>query len=182
MYKGVDFDRDLAEAQAALKKAEETYGPDHVNVSYRLDEMAKLLRSNGGRTLDAVNIEARAKVIRIKANKTDMQKLTSQHHEISDAVRTAGQKQQAEKTRQAFTTVAIVCVCLVIAGRLLLAPSPSERQAAQSFLKNVKTMLPTTIVQNMVDKGQASAKDVEVANKKHNDQIEQYMGSDTEGK
>ena len=178
MYQGVDFDADLAQAEAALKTAEETHGPDHIQVSYCLDNIARLLRSNGVRKLDAINMEARAKAIRIKTNSDDMAKLTRQQHEVSDAIRTASRRQQKDKSRSALVTACIVLVCTGVVAKLLLAPTPSEKKMTESVLKEVNKVLPSTIIKGYIDKGQQAVKEVEEANKKHNEQIDQYMQAD----
>ena len=56
----------LHEAEMALAEAEKAYGPDHAEVADKLLKYATLLRQTQKRTLDAVNIEARARAIRAR--------------------------------------------------------------------------------------------------------------------
>jgi hypothetical protein len=178
MYEGVDFEKDLAAAEAALKTAEETFGPDHVNVSYALDKVSKLLRSKGVRTLDAVNLEARAKQIRIKANKDHMSSLTSEQREISANIKVATVKQDKAKSRNATLAAVFAVVCLLVTAKLFLAPTASERKMTQNVLASVKQMMPTTVLQHMVDTGMKAADEAKAAGKKHSDQLDSYMGSE----
>ena len=57
-----DLDRKIAAAEGAVTEAESNFGPQHVAVAERLAKLAALLREKN-RALDAVNCEARARVI-----------------------------------------------------------------------------------------------------------------------
>lgn len=61
---GTDFEKQITEAESALKNAEQQFGPSSVEVAQCLESCARLLRQAKVRILDAANMEARAKVIR----------------------------------------------------------------------------------------------------------------------
>jgi hypothetical protein len=54
----------IIQAEAALKQAEERFGPDHMAVAYELEKCAQLLRRKPDGLLTAVNMQARAQIIR----------------------------------------------------------------------------------------------------------------------
>lgn len=58
------LDAQIKDAEAKLEKASNIFGDDHPKVADCLDELASLLRLSKIRTLDAANMEARARVIR----------------------------------------------------------------------------------------------------------------------
>jgi hypothetical protein len=60
------LNKQLREAEIAVVEAERTYGPENPEVAEKLLKYASLLRQTHKRTLDAVNVEARAKAIRAK--------------------------------------------------------------------------------------------------------------------
>lgn len=175
MYKKASFESDLANAEEALRKAEEANGKDHLTVSYCLDEIVRLLNSNGVRRLDAVNMEARARAIRIKHNTSAMSTVSAEVQDISESIKVATQRHKQEKARRARMAAILVCACLAYVGKVAVAPSPSELKARVAFMKTAHEMNPATLVKNMIDKGKQAAKDVEEANKKHNDEIEKFM-------
>jgi hypothetical protein len=57
---------ELKEAEAAVAKAEKELGANHPDLADKLTRYASLLRKTEKRTLDAVNVEARARAIRAK--------------------------------------------------------------------------------------------------------------------
>jgi hypothetical protein len=73
------LNKQLREAEIAVVEAERTYGPENPEVAEKLLKYASLLRQTHKRTLDAVNVEARAKAIRAKmfAAEADEQKATA---------------------------------------------------------------------------------------------------------
>ena len=58
----VDLDRAIADAELNVKRMEAQFGLDHIAVAEQLMKLAALLRQKK-RLLDAVNLEARARVI-----------------------------------------------------------------------------------------------------------------------
>lgn len=167
--------REIEEAEAALKQAEVESGMDDVKVSYRLDALVRLFRDNGVRALDATNMEARARAIRVKANSADMAKVTPKMQQVSEAVKYASVRQRKEKSSRALVVACTAVVLGLVAAKFAFMPTPAERKGTAEILKKVQAVLPTTMVQGMIDKGQQAVKDVEVANKKHNDEIDQVM-------
>ena len=57
-----ELDRSIATAELSVQKAEDSFGRDNVVVAERLMKLAALLRQKN-RLLDAINAEARARVI-----------------------------------------------------------------------------------------------------------------------
>jgi hypothetical protein len=53
----------ISQAEAAVKEAESTFGAEDVRTSYKLDELAAVLKANN-HLLEAANISARARAIR----------------------------------------------------------------------------------------------------------------------
>jgi hypothetical protein len=175
MYKKANFETAIADAEEALRKAEEANGKDHLSVSYCLDEIVRLLNSNGVRRLDAVNMEARARAIRIKHNSSALSSVSSEVQEISESIKVATQRHKQSKARRNRLLAIVACVCLAFVGKVMFAPSPSELKAREAFMKTANEINPATMVKNMLDKGKTAAKEVEEANKKHNDEIEKFM-------
>jgi len=168
------MDREISDAEAALKQAEEIYGKNHIKVSYCLDDLVRILRTRGARALDCANMEARARAIRIRCNG---QQSTSSRHmgEITEAMTIASKRMRSEKRRRAIlVSVCVVAIGLAI-GKLVLAPSQAERTLVQKSIKNVESALPTTYVQNVVIQGKAAADSAQTANDLHNKQIESFV-------
>ncbi|MBY0357306.1 MAG: hypothetical protein K2W82_04825 [Candidatus Obscuribacterales bacterium] len=61
-----DTSNPLEQAELSLREAESLLGSDNPHLADKLDDYARLLRQDGSRLLEAVNIEARAEAIRKK--------------------------------------------------------------------------------------------------------------------
>lgn len=72
-------------AESALREAEQSHGADHPFVADRLVDYANLLRKSKTRLLDAVNMEARAKVIRDKNTERNRKALGIEAESFSPA-------------------------------------------------------------------------------------------------
>jgi hypothetical protein len=176
LYEDADKDQDLGKAELALKEAEEKFGPEDERVSYALDHFARLLRQAGTRTLDAANMEARARAIRVKRNSMETFKDPQAMQDISDAIKWANQRRRQEKTRKTIVFSAATVIVLAVIAKLVLMPSESERTAVNEAMKTAEQFMPTTIVQNMVQKGKDVADIAKAAHEQHNKQLEKYMG------
>lgn len=55
----------ISKAEAAVEEAKSRFGEDHLELSYKLDELAVALKADG-RLLEAANASAKAKAIRSK--------------------------------------------------------------------------------------------------------------------
>ena len=176
MAKGPSLESQIEEAEAALRIAEVTYGSDSLKVSYCLDKLAQLLRSRGIRTLDAANMAARAQAIRIKSNNTALKSIESGSDDTFEAIRIAARRRQKEKLQRTLLLTGWLGAWVVIIVKFMMAPSPGQWEAAQSLLTKVQDILPSTAAENLLDRGRAIAKEAEDANKKHNDQVEEYLG------
>ncbi len=104
-----------------------------------------------------------------------MSTVSAEVQDISESIKVATQRHKQEKARRARMAAILVCACLAYVGKVAVAPSPSELKARVAFMKTAHEMNPATLVKNMIDKGKQAAKDVEEANKKHNDEIEKFM-------
>jgi len=175
------LEKELADAEAALQKAEEEFGKDDIKVSYRLDAIVRILNTNKIRTLDAKNLEARARQIRIKVNQADLAKITPQMQQVSEAVKIASKRQEKEKNQRGLVSACVVLVFAGIACKYIFYPTPGERKIGLEIMKKVDAVLPSTMVKQMIDKGQQAVKDVEVANKAHSDQIDRVMDGNLQG-
>lgn len=98
----------IEETEKSLRSMEQTLGPEHPVVGKLLDSYAKILRQNNVRLLDAVNMEARAKAIRAKHNKTAAAK-----HEAEVPLEAEGRTKGKAKT---FSPTQLKFVGWIVAG------------------------------------------------------------------
>ena len=178
MNKDVHLDAEIAQAEADVKTAEAEHGPNDIRVSYRLDALAKLLRKQGVRVLDAANIEARAKAIRVKLNTGAISTLTPQSHDISEAVRTASKRNEEERRKRTYIKVGSIVVVSLIAAKLILSPPTGAHEAMQRILSKIAEASPLRTIIKTYDSGKSLINNMEDATKKHNEEIEKYNGSD----
>lgn len=172
------FEADLELAEAALSKAEKEYGKDDIRVSHCMDAIAALLRSNKVRTLDAVNLEATARAIRIAHHKKEKEKDTAiqKRVETLEAVSAVGQRRRKEKITRNWTIVAVMFVlCLTIAHTVLM-PTPAEKQLTDVVSKAVQDYNPVTLFKKYIDKGTERAKEAAAAKEEeHNKQVDNML-------
>lgn len=102
----------IEEMEKSLHNMEKSLGPEHIVIAKILDSYARLLRNNGLRPVDAVNLEARAKAIRAKHNQEEAEK---QSVSLGPIVH---QKKKL-RTSQAKMIVWLFCL-LALAGLILI--------------------------------------------------------------
>lgn len=175
MYEDANADSDLGKAEAMLKEAEAKYGPDDEKVSYALDRVARILRTSGTRALDAANMEARARAIRIKRNSNEVCKDVRAMEDINEAIKTANQRRRNDKNRKVLVVAGLAIACSLLAWRYLVAATPEEKVAVEGMIKTVEPYMPQTLVKNMIDKGQVAVDDAKQASEKHNKEIDKYL-------
>jgi hypothetical protein len=178
MQTDAHFQSQLAEAEALVKKAEQENGVNDISVSYRLDAVVRLLRSKGLRLQDANEMETRARRIRVDINTGQMAKLTPLSRDISEAIRTAAKRKEEEKAKSTMITVAVTSLVLVVAVRLIYFPSAGERAATLGALKGINKVMPTTVVMDMINKGETMLNDTKEATDKHNEEVNKWLGDD----
>lgn len=176
MEKNAETDSELSDAEAALKKAELKHGNDHIAVSYCLDNVVRILRSRGIRALDAANMDARARAIRINCNNDSAGDAYRKMVDISEAIAVATKRQRAERQRRTIVRLLSVVVIGLVVGKLTLAPSRAEREFVGGAIKNVHSVLPTSYVQNVLGQGKVAVESAKAANDLHNKQLESFMG------
>lgn len=176
MEQNAKIDSELAAAEAALKRAEEKYGKDHLKVSHCLDDVVRILRKRGIRALDAVNMEARARAIRIKCNSNVSGLGSRMNSDIDEAFAIAANRQRAERRRRTVFAFVTVVVLGLVVGKLAFAPSRAERALLEGTVKNVHSVLPTTYMQHVVTESRAAVESAQTANDFHNKQLESFMG------
>src|SRR5262249_34917067 len=145
---------------------------NHEKVACCLDNLARLLRSRRIRALDAANMDARARAIRIRCS-GQQGPASDQMVDITEARTIASKRIGSERQRRAIlVSVCLVAIAIIAiaAGKLVLAPSQGERAIVRDSVKKVESVLPTTYVQNVVVKGKAAAESAQSANDLHNKQ------------
>jgi len=168
------IDKEISDAEAALKQAEALYGQNHEKVACCLDTLARLLRSRGVRALDAANMDARARAVRTRCSL--QQGAFSRHMvEIAEARTITSKRTRVQRRRRAILVSVCVVAIAIAVGKLLMAPSHGERALVQDSMKKVESVLPTTYVQNVVTQGKAAVDSAQTANDRHNKQLEGFM-------
>lgn len=175
MSEVINFQRELAEAEVALLKAEETYGKDHVQVSYCLDRIVRLLRSNNVRLLDATNMEARARAIRVKHNQDAMANVSSKMQDISDAVLTAAYRKQKERSRQMFVTLGVLLLVAVGIYSVVLVPTPQMQQARDALVKAGQGLNPSAFVNNFAEQATSKARQAAAQQAKRTSEVNNLL-------
>jgi predicted membrane-bound mannosyltransferase len=74
--------QDISDAKADLAETISRLGEEHIEVSYKLDKLAELLKANG-QLLDAANTSAQAKALRQRLYKTESDQQSEKYGEAS---------------------------------------------------------------------------------------------------
>lgn len=124
----------LDDSEKALQQVERSLGAEHEVVAKMLDTYAQLLRQNNIRYLDAINMEARAKAIRAKLNKTAAVQQASKLGEEFDRKR----KESRQQAKRNEAILGILVVCLLLGGGIVLyksmQPKPDMDPLAEAKL------------------------------------------------
>lgn len=180
MYSGLSFEDQLADAEKALQDCIKTHGEFHELVSYKLDAVARLLRSKGIRLQDATNMEARAKSIRKEINTGQMKAASRASKDIMEAMSITSQRRAAQKKAKAksnFVWLAIVAVIALYGVKVACSPSSTEKQVLEGLIGK---MNPATMLQNNLAKGEALIKDTQDKTKEHADEVDALLEDGTQ--
>ncbi len=174
------YAEDLARAQAMLAKTEATHGPDHVLVSHRLDEIARIMRAAKKDLPTAEKLEQRAKAIRVKAIQND-QKSETANAAMWEAVRESSARHHRQRARKQILMLCLLVVAGLAAAKVCFAPSPEEAKWRQSIQQTITTMNPTTLVNGMIDKSTAAAKEAAAAENARVDEVNSMIDNADKG-
>jgi hypothetical protein len=174
MHGGLSFEEQLEDAETALAECIKTHGEFHERVSYKLDAVAKLLRSKGIRIHDAANMEAKAKSIRIGINTGQMKAASRTSKEIVEAMSITAQRRAAQRRSNKVQTIvwALVAFAVFVFGAKFVSDPANA--------KLINSLLPTALLKN-IEKEPILIQDTGAKTKEHNEQVDQILNEGGEG-
>jgi len=113
-----DSSPEISDAESDLADAIARLGEEHLEVSYKLDKLAELLKAKG-RLLDAANTSARAKALRHKLYKTESD---NQDEKYGDASLQSKQPLTATRWLWILYRGALVCTAVVLVITIFYHP------------------------------------------------------------
>ncbi|MBY0357860.1 MAG: hypothetical protein K2W82_07650 [Candidatus Obscuribacterales bacterium] len=174
------FAAELAEAEAKLAQTEETLGKDDIKVSYCLDKVAEMLRSKKIRTLDAANMEARAKAIRAKHHQGTKAATTEKQQQIAETIKRTSEKQHRQRKNKKRMQIAAATIFVLGAAQPFVLPTAEEKKAVESLIAAAKNFKPNEMAKSFMDKNTDGAKAAAAQQQAHNDEIDQYIDESKE--